>query len=51
MSEAPKNPDRTDNQRRQVGTEGESPDGRTAARRLYGGLDEREPTEEEDGTT
>jgi len=55
MSESPKNPDRPDNRRRQVGTDPEeeqsSPDGRAVADALYGGLTEREPTPEEDGTT
>jgi hypothetical protein len=51
MSDAPKNPDRTDDRRRQVGTEDEDPDGRKVADVLYGGLTEREPTEQEDGTT
>jgi hypothetical protein len=51
MSDAPKNPDRHDDRRRQVGPEDEDPDGRAVADALYGGLDEHEPTPEEDGTT
>lgn len=56
MSDAPKNPDRPDNRRRQVGSEdedGAAPDGRAVAAALYGGItpDENEPGPQEDGTT
>jgi hypothetical protein len=49
-----KNRDRDDKHRRRrdLGEdEEETPDGRKVAHALYGGLTEREPTSEEDGTT
>lgn len=47
-----KNPDHSDDRRRDLGDEDEdTPDGREVARALYGGGEEREPTDREDGTT
>lgn len=48
-----KNKDRDDKhrRRREAGDTEDDPDGRAVAEALYGGLDEHEPTSEEDGTT
>lgn len=48
-----KNKDRDDRhrRRREAGDTEDNPDGRAVAAALYGGLDEREPTPEEDGTS
>ena len=46
-----KNQDCPCDRHRELGDDKPDPDGREVARKLYGGLADREPTEQEDGTT